>query len=116
MTPTGTPLPSATSIKPTPTPLPPPTLTPTATFTPEPVSLKPGDAVGDMLLQQASGEALTQALLWNYCDPNLGDEQGNPALKQCDVPQFPYLFIGNGIGGIYGDELDEVWNSICAGS
>ena len=89
VTPTVTPLPSATSIKPTSTPLPPHTLTPTATTTPEPVRLKPGDAVGDMLLQQAPGETLTQALLWNFCDPSLGDGQGNPAFKQCDVCNGP---------------------------
>jgi hypothetical protein len=112
VTPVSTPLPSATPIKPTRTPLLPPTLTPTATFTLEPEGLKPGDSIGDMVLQQAPGENLTQALLWNYCDPSVGDEQGNPAYKQCDVPQFPYLFIGNGMGGIYGEELEEAWNSL----
>lgn len=107
----GADLPSATPIQPTLTSLPPPTLTPTPSVTPEPKALKPGDTVGGMVLQQATDESMLQGLLWNYCDPGMGDGQSNTVSNQCDVPQFPFLFIGNGIGGLYGDEMDEVWDS-----
>ncbi len=103
--------PSLTPLPPTPTPSAPPP-TPTATALPEPQALQPGDAVGEMLLRQAPGEQVMDALLWNYCLPSIGDEQGNPALRQCSVPQFPYLFIGSGMGGMSGDEMDAAWASI----
>ena len=113
VTPTGAPIPSATPAKPTHTAtLLTPALTPMAITTPEPEGLQPGDAVGDQVLQQVPEANLPPALLWNYCEPGLGDEHGNPAFKHCDVPQFPYLFIGSGIGGLSGDEMEKAWDSI----
>ena len=113
VTPTGAPIPSSTPVKPTQTAtslaL---ALTPTAMTTLETAGLKPGDAIEDMVLQQAPDESLMPSMLWNYCDPSLGDSQGNPSFKKCDVPQFPYLFIGNGLGGLSGDEMNQAWGMI----
>ena len=116
VTPTETAVPSATPAKPTVTATSlPPALTPTATAEPEPEGLKPGDAVGDLVLKTAPDESAIEALLWDYCDPTVGTEQGEPAFKECEVPQFPYLFIGNGMGGsspMSAEELDAIWQEI----
>lgn len=116
VTPASTTAATATPIRPTETATSaPPTAAPSASSTAEPEGLKPGDRVGELVLKSAQDEGAIPALLWDYCDPALGDSQGKPAFKECAVPQLSYLFIGSGSGGnsrMTTEELDAIWEGL----
>jgi hypothetical protein len=73
-------------------------------------SLKPGDRVGDMLLNTRPPASM-EVSIFNYCNPLLPGSPASTITRQCSVPEMPYISIGFGEYSTTQEELDVAWQS-----
>ncbi len=68
-----------------------------------------------MRIATAADEGAVNANIWDYCDPIVSDVR-DTRVRECDVPAFATLFIGNGVGVIASAnaaaELDKTWSAL----
>ncbi len=96
------------TIVPTTTTVPTVTTAPSPSRTVSESSLKPGDSVGEMVLEIAQDDT---GDIYNHCSPFIVESDPAVIVRTCNVPEVGYLFIGYGEMAGSLEELDSFWNN-----
>ena len=73
-------------------------------------SAKPGEAIGEMVLEIAKDET-GEPSIFNFCSPIITESDPAIIVRTCSVPQLSYIFIGYGEFAGSLEELDSIWNN-----
>lgn len=83
---------------------------PVQTVEAESLGLKPGDAIGGMIIGTTPNKNI-EASLFNYCDSHAADPRPVVIVSDCEVPRLKYLFVGYGDFASSTSELDALWET-----